>query len=132
MSGAAEALLRAAVLDRLRVDAALGALVNHVGEGEMDGAAAPHIAIGPSQSEPWGGRGVTGAEVRIGIDILLSGRESAALSDMLAALDGAMDSVAVTGWRIVTMLRSKTRIGRAASARWRATIDYRARMVPAG
>ncbi len=123
-------IARAAMLGALRGDAALGALVNQIADGEPVKASAPWLMLGPGQASGWGARGVDGVTLRQTVELAVRGDQAAVVETILARVGvalGAMDG-ALGDWRVTSLRLERSRIRRT-QAEWRAVADFAVRLV---
>ncbi|WP_338142971.1 tail completion protein gp17 [Sphingobium algorifonticola] len=126
---APEMAVRAAALAALRGDAALDALLNGMFDGPPGKASAPYAILGDCIGADWGTKDAPGREVRLTLIVQDKGETGAALAEMLALADAAIGRITVPGWQVASARLLRSRIVRAREEGWRATVDYRVRVL---
>lgn len=124
--GAAGALA-AAILAALRDVPGLSQVAD--GRPIQAGDAAATLEIGP-QSD-WGHKSGEGAEVRFAVTIACGGEQPGRVRALITAVRAAIEAIgpALTGWTLVTLVMTRSHAARENGPRWRANVDYRARML---
>lgn len=128
MSGAL--LLRAALIEALRGDGALAALVNIVTDEEAPKVTPPALTLGPLVASDWGARGVEGLNVRVPITLVDRGDRPdriAAAAQRAAAVMAALPDMP-DGWRPGAVRAERSRTARGADGRWTMLVDWRVRL----
>lgn len=129
----AETDIRAALIERLRGDAALGAQVNRIYDGAPDKATPPMLVVGECTGSDWAVKDRPGRELRIGISIEDDRETPARISAIMPLADAVVQGLpgAVAGWRVGSLVMTRSRLARSATGRWIAVIDYRVRVLAA-
>lgn len=129
----AEVAVRAALIAALRNDLTLMDQINGLYDGEPARAAAPYGVVGECQGADWGGKDIEGRELRLTLALVVAGETPAGLGGMIARIDPAIGAAAVVdGWRIVSARLLRSRVARNGASGWRASVDYRLRVVREG
>ncbi|MFY9351014.1 MAG: DUF3168 domain-containing protein [Sphingobium sp.] len=126
----AEVAVRGAVIAALRNDLALMDQMNGLYDGEPARAAAPYGVVGECLGADWGGKDVEGRELRLTVALVVADETPARLGGMIARIEPAIGAAAVAdGWRIVSARLLRSRVARNGAGGWRASVDYRLRVV---
>lgn len=88
-----ESLLRTALIDWLRTDAALAATVNIVAEEHPVQASVPWIGVVASASADWSTKTERGREVRLALEYLTRGDDPAEAAAVVAAIEARVESL---------------------------------------
>ncbi|WP_375251101.1 DUF3168 domain-containing protein [Sphingomonas sp.] len=130
----APAVLRAAVLARLRDDPAIA--VQRVIEGQIPReAAVPLVQLRDVNAADWGTKDRAGREVRIGLAIRDAGDSGARVQAIGAAAESALLSLpaGLPGWRVVSAAPVRSSLfhegGAGAGQRWTMLVDVRFRLL---
>lgn len=99
-----ETLLRAALLDHLRVDTEIAGRVNLIDEAEIERASAPWLALVASAAVDWSTKTHAGREVRVAFELRLHGDDPASGADLATLLDARLLSLpsAQDGFRVAS------------------------------
>jgi hypothetical protein len=126
----AGASLRVAMLAALRGDAALGALVNQIADGDQGKASPPAITIGEASETGWGARAVDGRALRVPLTVTDRGDGPAGVAGIVDAIDTALAAVPATidGWRLLDLRFARSRLLSPRQGEWVALVDYGARL----
>ena len=125
--GAAGALA-AAVLGGLRAVPGLSQVAD--GRPIQAGDAAATLEMGPESD--WGHKNGDGAELRFAVTIACGGEQPGRVRGLVARARARIDAIGPelgSGWRLVTLVMTRSRATREAGPRWRGAVDYRARML---
>jgi hypothetical protein len=132
----AEVVVRAAVIDALRGDAALMAGLNGLFDGAAGRASAPYGVVGECVATDWGAKGLEGREMTLAISLFDVGETPGRLAGWLARVDAVVRGVDMAGgwmageWRVVGARLVRSRVARTgARDGWQALADYRIRLV---
>jgi hypothetical protein len=127
----AEVVVRAAVIDALRGDAALMAGLNGLFDGAAGRASAPYGVVGDCVATDWGAKGLEGRELTLAISLFDVGETPGRLAGWLARVDAVVRGVDVAGgWRVAGARLVRSRVARTgARDGWQALADYRIRLV---
>ncbi|HEX7871861.1 MAG TPA: DUF3168 domain-containing protein [Sphingobium sp.] len=122
--------LRQAVLEALRADEGLMALVNAVEDGSAAKVTAPAVLLGQFAASEWGARGLKGLSVRIPLTSIDRSDRPDRLDAVAARIDAVMDGLPVTagGWRIGTVGLDRSRTVRGADGQWSMLTDFLVRL----
>ena len=82
-----ESRFRRDLLSWLAADAELSAGLNAIGEESPLAAPPPWLGVAASASADWGGKGAPGREVRVALEMVLRDDDSAAIADLVDALE---------------------------------------------
>ncbi|MEZ5708999.1 MAG: DUF3168 domain-containing protein [Blastomonas sp.] len=125
-----ESGFRAVLLDWLRGDTALMALVHAIQDEGALRATPPSVAIRDSQSAEWGVKLRQGREIRFVLEADERGEDSDRLAAIVAALEARIVAMPASqnGFDLVglTQLRSRTR---RRDSGWQTLLEYRARIL---
>jgi hypothetical protein len=129
MSGPADLAARAAILAALRGDAALGALVNLVSDGEPVKASPPWLRVDDAVALGWGARGVQGVTLRQPIQLMLRGDQRDAVTAILDRIDMVLRAMPdeAGDWKITSLAFDRSQIARSRNE-WRASVTYSIRL----
>ncbi|MEH3102164.1 DUF3168 domain-containing protein [Sphingomonas adhaesiva] len=128
MSGVA--VLRAAVLARLRGDPAVAA--HRVVEGAGARAAAvPFVVLRDVAATDWGTKDRDGREVRVSLAVRDEGESGARAEAIGAAVEASLLAMprTLSGWRVVTVVPVRAALLHEGGQRWAALVDVRCRML---
>lgn len=127
----AEVVVRAAVIEALRGDAALTAGLNGLFDGAAGRASAPYGVVGECVATDWGAKGLEGRELTLAISLFDVGETPERLAGWLARVDAVMRGVDMAeGWRVAGARLVRSRVARTgARDGWQALADYRIRLV---
>lgn len=127
----AETDIRAALIARLRADAALAAQVNRVHDGTPAKSTPPTLIVGECIGGDWGTKDRPGRELRIGLTVEDDIETPARIGGIMALADAAVQGLAgtVSGWDIGSLTLVRSRLLRLNSGVWNALIDYRIRVL---
>lgn len=128
----AESDLRGALMSALQADAALGALVQRVFDGEPVKASAPWVALGEMSSGDWGTKDREGRELRIAFALRDEGGGPDRIGQMLVRVDSIIRTIggALAGqWETGSVTLIRSRLLRSGETQWRAIADYRVRLL---
>lgn len=130
----AELAVRAAMLEALGGDAALGDLLNGVYDGTPVKGSEPYAVVGEAIGGDWGVKDADGREVRVSLSLFDLQETPARLAQAMRLSHAAVRSMTgvVDGWRIagVALIRSRTAKGR--DRGWSSVTDYRVRVLREG
>ena len=126
-----ETLLRRDLVGWLRADAALMRRVNAIEEESPLDMHPPWIGIAASASADWSTKTESGREVRIALELLARGQETAGLDDTVAALERRIAALPAqwSGYRIVHTRFLRSRVERRDRAARAALVEYRFRIL---
>lgn len=106
-----ETTLRAALIDWLRADAILMALLNTVAEEAPSRASPPWLGIAASASTDWSTKDRTGREIRVALELHGRGDDPGTLAAMTRAIEARIEALprAQPGFAIAstTFLRAR-------------------------
>lgn len=124
-----EMAVRGAVLEALRGDAALAAMLNGVWDGPPVKASAPYVVLGECIGSDWGTKDRAGREVRVAMTVQDKRENADGLAALLALVDAAARRVTVPGCEMGAVALLRSRVLRARDEGWRAVVEYRVRVL---
>ncbi len=124
-----EMAVRGAVLEALRGDAALAAMLNGVWDGPPVKASAPYVVLGECIGVDWGTKDRAGREVRVAMTVQDKRENADGLAALLALVDAAVRRVTVPGCEMGAVGLVRSRVLRARDEGWRAVVEYRVRVL---
>jgi hypothetical protein len=124
--GAAGALAREAVAALRRVQGLSG-----VSDGAPIQAGDAHATVDMGPETDWGHKSGEGAELRLALLIRCGGEQAQRVRELTERCRAAMEGLgpAVGAWRLVTMIRLRSRIVRVPGPGWTGIVEYRARLL---
>lgn len=122
--------LRAVLIEALRGDAGLMALVNGVEDGGVLKMSPPVLLLGQLFATEWGARDVAGLSVRVPMTLIDRADRPDRLSDAAVRIGAVMDALPdeAGGWQIGDARFERARTVRSADGQWSMLIDYRVRI----
>lgn len=126
----AERVVQAAALDALRGVAGL----NGVYLGPPVKATPPYAMLGELLSGDWSVKDRAGRELRVLVALRDAGEAPARLHTLCAAVGAAIEALPrdLAGWRLVSVVLVRSRIGGGAPGAWSASVEYRVRVLAEG
>lgn len=124
-----ETLLRAALIDWLRADAALAALLNAVEEEAPSRAAPPWLGIAASASADWSTKDRRGREVRIALELHCRGDDARAAIETAQAVEARVEAFPAVhpGFVLASLTFLRARAERRGGNRRAVLLEYRFR-----
>lgn len=127
----AESAVHGAFVAALRASATFGGAINGVFEGPAVKASAPFAEVQPLIAVDWSTKDRAGRELRPAVTIRDAGETPARLHALIGAACAAIEAMPreLDGWRVVSLVFSRSRMTREAAGRWAATVEYRVRVL---
>ena len=127
----AEGAVHAAFVAALRGAAEVGGAVNHVFEGPAVKASAPYAEVQAGPALDWSTKDRAGRELRPAVALHDAGESPARLHDLIGAACAAIEAMPrdLDGWRIASLVFSRSRMLRMKPGEWAATVEYRVRVL---
>jgi hypothetical protein len=128
-----ETLLRAALIEWLRADAALAAELNSVAEEAPARASPPWLGIAASASADWSAKGARGREVRVALEFHCRGDDPSAGAAVAQAVEDRIASLPRTqeGFDVVSIVFLRSRVEQRPGNIRAALVEYRFRLLAA-
>ncbi|MBO6767066.1 MAG: DUF3168 domain-containing protein [Erythrobacter sp.] len=122
-----ETALRSALVDWLRADPILGEMVNAIEEEGPIAASPPHIAIAASASTDWSTKTGPGREIRLALELVDRGDDTAASAAIAARIEQRIATLAPqqSGFRVVVTQFLRSRAERRRRAMRAVLLEYR-------
>lgn len=127
----AEGAVHRALVAALRASAGFGGAVNGVFEGPAVKASPPSAEVQPLIAVDWSTKDRAGRELRPAVTIRDAGDRPDRLHALIGAACDAIQAMPreIEGWRVVSLVFSRSRMTREAAGRWAATVEYRVRVL---
>lgn len=126
---------RAALIDWLASDPALGAALNAVVEEAPSRVALPWLALTASASTNWGTKTLAGREIRVALELNFRSDDPLGGAALVAAIEARVESLpydqTASGFRIASMAMLKARAEQRGEALRVVMLEYRARVMAA-
>lgn len=126
---------RAALIDWLASDAALGAALNAVVEEAPSRVALPWLALTTSASTNWGTKTLAGREIRVALELNFRSDDPLGGAALVAAIEARVESLpydqTASGFRIASLAMLKARAEQRGDALRVVVLEYRARVMAA-
>ncbi|NLR37887.1 DUF3168 domain-containing protein [Novosphingobium sp. ERW19] len=126
---------RAALIDWLASDPALGAALNAVVEEAPSRVALPWLALTASASTNWGTKTLAGREIRVALELNFRSDDPLGGAALVAAIEARVESLpydqTASGFRIASMAMLKARAEQRGEALRVVVLEYRARVMAA-
>ena len=126
---------RAALIDWLASDPALGAALNAVVEEAPSRVALPWLALTASASTNWGTKTLAGREIRVALELNFRSDDPLGGAALVAAIEARVESLpydqTASGFRIASMAMLKARDEQRGEALRVVVLEYRARVMAA-
>jgi hypothetical protein len=102
-----------------------------VHEGRPVQAAAPYALVETGPELDWSHKSGTGRELRLAVVLRGKGERPAALRALAAEAEAAIEALAgeIGGWRLVTLIFTRSRLVAEARGEWVAVSEFRARLL---
>ena len=115
----------------LRTDAILAASCNAIEEESPLAATAPWIGVAASASAEWGGKGVTGREVRVAFELVDRCDDTEATAALVAALETRIATMPASqpGYRVVVTNFMRSRAERRPRGMRAVLVEYRFKLL---
>ena len=126
-----ESAFRASLIDWLRSDTDLAAMVNAVQEEGPSPAPAPTLSIAASASADWSGKTFDGREVRIALELLDRTDDPASSAAIAARIEQRIATLATdqTTFRVVSTQFLRSRVERRPRSQRAILLEYRFRLL---
>lgn len=126
---------RAALIDWLASDPALGAALNAVVEEAPSRVALPWLTLTASASTNWGTKTLAGREIRVALELNFRSDDPLGGAALVAAIEARVESLpydqTASGFRIASMAMLKARAEQRGEALRVVVLEYRARVMAA-
>ena len=126
---------RAALIDWLASDPALGAALNAVVEEAPSRVALPWLALTASASTNWGTKTLAGREIRVALELNFRSDDPLGGAALVAAIEARVESLpydqTASGFRIASLAMLKARAEQRGEAVRVVVLEYRARVMAA-
>ena len=129
----AEAAVHAALVAALRAADDVAGALNGVFEGPAVKASAPYAEVQPMIAVDWSTKDRAGRELRPAVTIHDASETPARLLTLIGAVGAAIEAMPrdLDGWRVASLVFSRSRTLREAPGRWAAVVEYRVRVLAA-
>ena len=126
-----ETRFRSDLIAWLRSDPALSGRLNAVEEESPPAASPPWLGVAASASTDWSGKTHTGREVRLALELVDRGEDTARTTQTIAAIEARIATLAPQqdGYRVVVTQFLRSRAERRARGQRAVLIEYRLRLL---
>lgn len=129
----AEAAVHAALVTALRAADDVAGALNGVFEGPAVKVSAPYAEVQPMIAVDWSTKDRAGRELRPAVTIRDASETPVRLLTLIGAVGAAIEAMPrdLDGWRVASLVFSRSRTLREAPGRWAALVEYRVRVLAA-
>lgn len=123
------AAVQAAIVSALTAAPALAVLTG-IYDGPPPRAAFPYASFSSNAATDWGTKTEAGRELRLAITLWDDGESPARLHQLVAALEAVVATLPtqIEGWRIVSLVLTRTLIARDPQGPWAGLVEHRLRL----
>lgn len=124
-------VLQAAAVESLLAHPVLAAQILGVFDGPPPRAAFPYISVTDGLVTDWGTKTEQGREIRLALTVWDDGECASRLASLMSHVDDAVSAIPrdLPGWRIASLVFTRSMIVRDAAGPWAALIEHRVRML---